>query len=318
MVLAILFAYLTLQAMWVLIGPSWTFSSLCCLAFAACFPGMVYYYALFPVSLLTFLTIVCLLLYIRRRFLLAGLVGGLCAWAFAIGPLVGVVLLIAALIVDRGPGFWRVVVRSAGVVFAGFAAWLLVNQLWVGGRRAYFRGQSKYANGLHNPISTFVTAFTGGRRRPTNSKIRSGYNYLIPKAQSAFIAAVIGLLVWTLRRRPVSRTEWVIVTYTAVFWLLPLVDGASLSRYRMEALLVPCAVLCTLAAVGGAGGAGRDRRGTCRRPHHALYEIPTHLVRSQGCADQRDTGGDVTARRPCQQAERGVGSRRGASDPRYG
>ena len=247
MVLAILFAYLTLQAMWVLIGPSWTFSSLCCLAFAACFPGMVYYYALFPVSLLTFLTIVCLLFYIRRRFLLAGLMGALCAWAFAIGPLVGVVLLIAAVIVDRGPGFWRVAVRSAGVAFAGFATWLLVNQLWVGDWRAYFRGQSKYANGLHDPISTFVTAFTGGPAAPYPLQDPNpGYDYLIPKAQSAFIAAlVIGLLVWTLRHRPVTRTQWVLVTYTAVFWLLPLVDGASLSRYRMEALLVPCAALCT-------------------------------------------------------------------------
>lgn len=247
MVLAIVFAYLTLQAMWVLIGPSWSFSSLCCLAFAACFPGMVYYYALFPVSLLAFLSIVCLLLYIRRHYLLAGLVGALCAWSFAIGPLVGVVLLIAALIVDRGPGFWRVAVRSAGVAFAGFAVWLLVNQLWVGDWRAYFRSQSKYANGLHDPISTFVTSFTGGPAAPYPLQDpNSGYDYLIPKAQTAFIAAlVIGLIVWTLRRRPVSRMEWVIVTYTAVFWLLPLVDGASLGRYRMEALLVPCAVLCT-------------------------------------------------------------------------
>ena len=247
MVLAIVFAYLTLQAMWVLIGPSWSFSSLCCLAFAACFPGMVYYYALFPVSLLAFLSIVCLLLYIRRHYLLAGLVGALCAWSFAIGPLVGVVLLIAALIVDRGPGFWRVAVRSAGVAFAGFAVWLLVNQLWVGDWRAYSRSQSKYANGLHDPISTFVTSFTGGPAAPYPLQDpNSGYDYLIPKAQTAFIAAlVIGLIVWTLRRRPVSRMEWVIVTYTAVFWLLPLVDGASLGRYRMEALLVPCAVLCT-------------------------------------------------------------------------
>ena len=55
MVLSFLFAYLTLQALWVLIGPAWSFSSLCCLALAACFPGMIYYYALFPVSLLTFL-----------------------------------------------------------------------------------------------------------------------------------------------------------------------------------------------------------------------------------------------------------------------
>ena len=117
---------------WVLIGPSCSFSPLCCLAFAACFPGMVYNYALFPVSLLTFLSVVCLLLFIRRHYLWAGVVGALCAWAFAIGPLIGVVLLVAALVVDRGPGFWRIAVKTAGVTFAGFAAWLFVNQLWVG------------------------------------------------------------------------------------------------------------------------------------------------------------------------------------------
>ena len=102
--LSLLFAYLTLQVLWVLIGPSWTFSSLCCLAFAACFPGMIYYYALFPISLLTFLSVLCLLLFIRRRYVLAGLVGALCAWAFATGPLIGVVLLVAAVFVVRWPG----------------------------------------------------------------------------------------------------------------------------------------------------------------------------------------------------------------------
>ena len=72
MVITVLFAYLTLQAMWMLIGPAWSFSSLCCLAFAACFPGMVYYYALFPVSLLAFFAILCLLLFIRRHYLCRG------------------------------------------------------------------------------------------------------------------------------------------------------------------------------------------------------------------------------------------------------
>jgi hypothetical protein len=247
MVLTILFAYLTLQVLWILIGPAWSFSALCCLALGACFPGMVYYYALFPVSLLTFFALVCLLLFIRRRFWLAGLAGAFCCWAFAIGPLIGVVLLVAALLVERGPGFWKVAVRTAGVTFAGFAAWLVVNQIWVGQWHAYFRGQSKYANGLHDPISVFITAFTGGPAAPYPLQDPNpGYDYLIPKAQSAFIAAlVIGLVIWTLRRRPVSRTEWVVLSYTVIFWLLPLVDGASLSRYRMEALLLPCAALCT-------------------------------------------------------------------------
>ena len=111
MVLSFLFAYLTLQALWVLIGPAWSFSPLCCLAFAACFPGMIYYYALFPISLLTFLSVLCLILFIRRHYLLAGLVGALCAWAFATGPLIGVVLLASAVLVARGRDFWRVTAR---------------------------------------------------------------------------------------------------------------------------------------------------------------------------------------------------------------
>jgi hypothetical protein len=247
MVITVVFAYLMLQAMWVLIGPQWSFSSLCCLAFAACFPGMVYYYALFPISLLACLSIVCLLLFIRRHYLWSGIVGALCCWAFAVGPLIGVVLFVAALIVDRGPGFWRIVVKSAGVTFAGFVLWLLTNQLWVGNWRAYFMSQAKYDSGLHNPISVFITAFTGGPAAPFPLQDPNpGYNFLIPKAQTAFVALlVIGLVVWTVRRRPVTRTEWVLLSYTVVFWLLPLVSGASLSRYRIEALLVPSAALCT-------------------------------------------------------------------------
>ena len=36
-----------------------------------------------------------------------------------------------------------------------------------------------------------------------------------------------------------------ILSYTVVVWVVPLVAGPSLSRYRLEALLVPCAALCT-------------------------------------------------------------------------
>jgi hypothetical protein len=250
MALSFLFAYLTLQAVWVLIGPSWSFSKLCCLALASCFPGMVYYYAVFPVSLLTFLTVVCLILFIRHRYLAAGLIGALCAWAFAVGPLIGVVLVVSAVLVDRGPGFWRAVSRSAGVAFAGFALLLLADQWWVGSWRAYFDVQAKYGNGLHDPITTFVIAFVGAPRAtyPLQDP-NPGYGYLVPKAQTAFVAAlVIGLVVWTLRRArqaPVSRGDWVVLSYTVVFWVLPLVDGPSLGRYRLEALLVPCTVLCT-------------------------------------------------------------------------
>jgi len=247
MVLSFLFAYLTLQAVWVLIGPAWSFSPLCCLAFAACFPGMIYYYALFPISLLTFLSALCLILFIRRHYLLAGLVGALCAWAFATGPLIGVVLLVSAVFVARGQDVWRVTARSAGIALAGFAALLVAWQLWVGDWSAYFKTSAKYGDGVHDPITTFVMAFTGGpaAKYPLQDP-NAGYDHVIAQAQTAFVAAlVIGLIVWTLRRRPVSTADRVILTYTVVVWVVPLVAGPSLSRYRLEALLVPCAALCT-------------------------------------------------------------------------
>jgi hypothetical protein len=43
----------------------------------------------------------------------------------------------------------------------------------------------------------------------------------------------------------VPRSSWVVLAYTAIVWVAPLVDGPTLSRYRLEALLVPCAALCT-------------------------------------------------------------------------
>jgi hypothetical protein len=248
MVVSALFAYLTLQAVWVLIGPAWTFRSLCCLALAAFFPGMIYYYAEYPISLFACLATVCVIAFIRRRFLLAGVMGALCTWAFAVGPLVGIVLVVAALILERGPRLWRVLAQTAGVTFAGFAALLLANQWWVGSWKAYFQIQAKYDNGLHDPVKVFVGSFTGVGHLTTYPILGANpaYNYLAPQAQTAFVAAlVLGLVAWTLWRRPVSRADVVVLSYTVVFWFLPLVDGPTLGRYRLEALLVPCVALCT-------------------------------------------------------------------------
>jgi hypothetical protein len=214
---------------------------------AACFPGAIYYYALYPVSLVTFLTVVCLILFIRGRYWQAGCAGALCAWAFATGPLIIGVLFLAALIVERGPRFWRVVAQSAGIALAGFLALLVAVQLDVGNWEGYLLTQSKYANGLHNLMATFVGAFSGGA--PAKYPLldpNPAYNYVVPQAQTAFVAAlVIGLVTLTLLRRPVRRSDAVILIYTCVVWIAPFVDGSTLARYRIEALLVPCVALCT-------------------------------------------------------------------------
>jgi hypothetical protein len=208
---------------------------------------LVYYFALYPISLITFLTVLCLLLFIRERYWQAGVVGALCTWAFATGPVLAVVLLLAALLVARGPRLWRVVAQTAGVTLVGFVALLLAYQGLVGNWKGYLLTQTKYANGLHDPVATFVTAFTGGP--PGTSPLltpNSAYNHVAPEAQTAFVALlVIGLVAWTLTHPPVRRAEWVILCYTVVMWLAPFVDGPTLARYRIEALLVPCVALCT-------------------------------------------------------------------------
>ena len=136
---------------------------------------------------------------------------------------------------------------TAGIALAGFGALLVAWQWWVGDWSAYFKTSAKYGDGLHDPITTFVMAFTGGpaAKYPLQDP-NSGYDHVIAQAQTAFVAAlVIGLIVWTVRRRPVSTVDRVILSYTVVVWVVPLVAGPSLSRYRLEALLVPCAALCT-------------------------------------------------------------------------
>ena len=115
MTLSILFTFLTLGAAWILIGPSFSASRLLCLAFAACFPGMIYYFAIFPISLFTFFALLSLIFFIRKHYVLAGLAGAVCCWAFYSGPLIIGVLVVAAILVERGPQIWKVVAQSAGI-----------------------------------------------------------------------------------------------------------------------------------------------------------------------------------------------------------
>ncbi len=250
MLLAVFFAFLTLVAMWLLIGPKWSFSALACLALAACFPGLVYDFALFPVSLVALLSIGGLLALARGRYTIAGLFGAASAWAFATGVLMApVAFAFTVLVRGQARTFWTWLnwtVRGAGIAGAGFIAMLVGFQIWVGKWSAYFAVEAKYGNGLHDPVRTFIMAFTGGP--PALYPLQDpnpGYTYVVPQAQTAFVAALVLMTVivaW--RHRPVSRTTYAIMAYTVVVWIMPLVAGPSLSRYRLEALLVPCAALC--------------------------------------------------------------------------
>ena len=116
-----------------------------------------------------------------------------------------------------------------------------------GGLGDYFRTQAKYDNGLHDPVTTFLMAFTGGpKAKYPLQDPNPGYQHFIPQAQTAFIAAlVIGLIVWTLWRRPVCRCRLGAPRLHRRF-----LDRAAHRRPVPGALpnggaAVPCVALCT-------------------------------------------------------------------------
>lgn len=158
-----------------------------------------------------------------------------------------VTLLGAALLVERGPRLWRSLAQSAGVAFGGFVVFLVANRLWSGSWTAYFSTQAKYGNSLHDPVASFVQAFTGAPlARYALQDANLGYDYVIPRAQTAFVAfLVLALVAWTLWHRPVGAPPVGDHDLHGHVWLVPLVSGPTLSRYRMELLLVPCVALCT-------------------------------------------------------------------------
>ena len=67
-----------------------------------------------------------------------------------------------------------------------------MTQVWVGDWTGWFKTSSKYGDGVHDPVTTFVMAFTGGpaAKFPLQDP-NPGYDYLIPKAQTAFVAVLV-------------------------------------------------------------------------------------------------------------------------------
>lgn len=249
--LAEAFALGTLVLVWLLIGPSWSARSLLALALAAVFPGQIYYFAVFPVSLVAFLSAGFLLLLSRRHYVLAGLAGAAAAWAYPTGFLLPGVAVLYTAIADRGRSFadWlERVLPSAGIAALGTVALLLTYQVWTHAWDAYFLVQAKYGNGFHDPAAIFLASLKGGGP-PVRYAIQGpnpGYKYLAARAQTVLVAALVltlavaSLTVW---RTSLTRTDWVVLCYTVIVWLFPLTQSIAVSRYRSEALLIPCVAL---------------------------------------------------------------------------
>ena len=103
----------------------------------------------------------------------------------------------------------------------------------------YLRIHAHYAQGLHNPLDTL-----GARLKPlVNARYRTAKG--VWTASQTLL--VTGLIAWVLAQ---ARALWregglprLLLTFLLLSWLIPLLAGGETAVYRLEALLLPIAVL---------------------------------------------------------------------------
>jgi hypothetical protein len=238
--------------LWQLIGPAWTKKRLLALAMAAVFPGEVFYFSIFPISLFVVLTLACLTLLSRRRYTWSGVAGAAAVWTYSAGILLLPVVLLFTSLFDHARHFGEWLqrsLRSAGSMVVAATALLIAYQSWVGKWNALFLVGEKYNEGapIHSPFTLLRESFFGGPvGRFAVSELNTSFSYVATKEQTGFVIALVLLLaagVGLSWRGSLTRVEILVAIYTATFWILPLTQAGSTALYRAEGLLVPCVVL---------------------------------------------------------------------------
>jgi hypothetical protein len=211
-----------------------------CLLLAAFFPGQIYQHAIFPISLMTFLALLCLKQVLANRWWSAGVAGFLAASAYSTGFLLGPVSVLN-LLITAGRKSWAKQIAPAAIVtgltMLGFAVVLLIQQIAVGHWNAFFLVQRKYEYGLHNPAMTLLSQARYLWRAEPISDGRLAQLAVVSAAISA--ALIWGVMTW--RRR--SAMDRLLLIYAAVYWMFPLVMGVNAQPMRAAACLLPVAPL---------------------------------------------------------------------------
>jgi hypothetical protein len=211
------------------------------LAYAAFAPGMVYRYAVFPLSLLTVATVAFLALMQRDRWFAAGIAAAVGVLAYPIGLLAapaGAVWLLAQRSV-RLPERAR---RVAVVAYPSLAAlWVFVFDQWLetGRWNAYLLVQRKYDHHLQDPFGASV--------RAVHRVFGDGPLFTLTKSlalQTLLVAFVLVcvLIELGLRRGAHARPDALVAIWAVMAWAVP-VSETYVATYRGEAALLPLALL---------------------------------------------------------------------------
>lgn len=242
-----LFALGSLVLVWWLLEARATLANLACLALAALFPGSIYEHALFPVSLAVAGSLLFLALLARGRWTAAGIAGAVPAAAYQTGVLLAAVVPVWLLVGRRRLGMDPLAalgraIRTSGLVAVGLLAVMALQQAEVGRWDGLLLVEAHYGTGLHNPAATFVKNAVP-RPRPSGAASRSLTSQPAPRYQFLLATGIVLVAVGaTLAARERNTLDLVVLVYTVMFWVAPLVAGGHLAQYRTHLLLLPSVV----------------------------------------------------------------------------
>jgi hypothetical protein len=208
------------------------------LTFAAVAPGLVYRYAVYPLSMFVFLTVAYLALLVRERWFIAGLIGAVAVVTYPIGVTLPVVAA-AWIILTYRHGRARAVALAAAPAPVAVALLILAQRLQTGRWTAFFDVQSHYGTGLHDPIGvTWNTVLVVYRADHPFSHYQAG------ELQTLIVAVIVAtILVHSIARwRTTNRVDHLLVLWAAITWAFPATQ-ANVSLWRHNAALAPIAVL---------------------------------------------------------------------------
>ena len=232
------------------------------LAYAAFAPGLVYDYALFPLSLLSLCTVAALALMQRHRWLAAGLAAAIGTLAYPVGAALAPAAALW-LLARRGVPLaerLRRVAACAGPSAVALALFTLDQQLETGHWDAYLLVQRKYGHAIQDPFAV-VAAAVGTLVHGSAVQLAPGapVHAIAPALQTLLVAFVLTCILTelALHRHSATEIDALIAIWAVTAWLSSHA-AANVSTYRSEAALAPIALLLRrlprpLAAVIAAG-----------------------------------------------------------------
>lgn len=213
------------------------------LAFAAWSPGQIYHYAVFPLSMFVFFTILHLRFLSVERWVAAGCAGAAAAVTYPLGIALAIGST-AWLVMTQRERCIRPLTLAVAPVVAVFGAVVGAIGLAAGRWTAFVDIQGRYEHGVHNPIGQITNAI----RVVHNMRgIEIDRWAAVTAAQTLFVTAVIGTVLVSLavdrcRGRRADEPTMLLVTTSVAIWLFPLTQS-HVSVWRSQAALLPLGAL---------------------------------------------------------------------------